>query len=63
MEDNVIKDIRYAKSIRNLFRLKNEKRAMQNRKIRDIRNHFEHEEKEEYCKPVREFNFWNNNYV
>ena len=28
MEDKVIKDIRYKKSIKNLFRLKNENRAI-----------------------------------
>ena len=30
--------------------------------IRDIRNHFEHEE-EDYYKPVRVGNFWSNKYI
>ena len=30
--------------------------------IRDIRNHFEHEE-EDYYKPVRIGNFWSNEYT
>ena len=30
--------------------------------LRDIKNHFEHEEKENYYKPVRVGNFWSNNY-
>ena len=30
--------------------------------IRDIRNHFEHEE-EDYHKPVRIGNFWSNKYI
>ena len=30
--------------------------------IRDIRNHFEHEE-EDYYKPVRIGNFWSNKYI
>ena len=30
--------------------------------IRDIRNHFEHEE-EDYYKPVRIGNFWSNEYI
>ena len=33
MEDNVIKDIRYKKSIKNLFRLKNENRAIKTEKL------------------------------
>ena len=63
MEDNVIKDIRYKKYKRNLFRLKKENRAIKDRKIRDIRNHFEHEEKEDCFKPVRVGSFWSNNYI
>ena len=63
MEDKVIKDIRYKKYKRNLFRLKKENGAIKDRKIRDIRNHFEHEEKEDYCKPVRVGSFWSNNYI
>ena len=29
--------------------------------IRDIRDLFEHEE--DYCKPIKVNNFWNNNYI
>ena len=31
--------------------------------LRDIRNLFEHEEEENYYKPVRVSNFWSNNYI
>ena len=33
-----------------------------NKAIRNIRNLFEHEEKD-YCKPVKVGNFWSNNYM
>ena len=49
-EENIIK------SIRNLFKLKKENEAIKDRIIRDIRAHFEQEEKD-YYKPVREGNF------
>ena len=49
-EDNTIK------IIRNLFRIKKENEA-----IEDIRVLFEQEE--DYHKPLRAGNFWNNNYV
>ena len=44
MEHDIIKDIRYKKYIRNLFRLKKDNKAIKDTKIRDIRNLFEHEE-------------------
>ena len=44
MEYNIIKDIRYKKYMRNLFRLKKDNKAIKDTKIRDIRNLFEHEE-------------------
>ena len=31
--------------------------------LKDIRNLFEHEEEENYYKPLRVGNFWNNNYI
>ena len=31
--------------------------------LRDIRNLFENEEEENYCKPVKVSNFWSNNYI
>ena len=34
--------------------------GIKDRVIRDIRNHFEHEE--DYCKSVREDKFWSKNY-
>ena len=43
MKYDIIKDIRYKKYIRNLFRLKKDNRAIKDTKIRDIRNLFEHE--------------------
>ena len=57
VEENIIKDIR------NLFRLKNKNKAIKERAIRYIRNLFEHEEEENYYKPVRLGNFWGNNYI
>ena len=51
-----------AKHIRNIFRLKKENKAIEDRIIRDIRNHFEHEE-EDYYIPVRAGNFCSNNYI
>ena len=51
------------KDIRNLFRLKKENKVIKHRKLRDIRNVFEHEEEENYYKPVRVTNFWSNNYT
>ena len=51
------------KDIIDLFKLKKERKAIKNRKIRDIRNLFEHEEEENYYKPVRVGNFWRNSYI
>ena len=79
MEDNIIKDIRNLfelkrkikkrkeiyyttiKDIRNIFILKKENEGINARIIRDTRNLFEHEEN--YSKPIRVANFWNNNYT
>ena len=49
------------KDIRNEFRLKKENKAIKNWVIRYIRNLFEHEEN--YYKPVRIVNIWNNIYI
>ena len=49
------------KYIRNIFRQK--KKLIKDRILRDIRNPFEHEEEENYCKPVGVSNFWSNNYI
>ena len=54
MDDTAIKDIK------NLFRL--ETKAIKDRIIRDIRNLFDHGEKDCY-KPVNVGNFWINNYI
>ena len=74
-EENIIKDKRnlfvlktelnYAtiKDIRNLFRLKKETKKIKNRILRDIRNLCEHEEEENYYKPVIVSNFWSTNYI
>ena len=56
-EENAIKDIR------NLLRLKRETKAIKDRMLRDIKNLFEHEEEENYYKPVRVSNRWNNSYT
>ena len=45
------------------FRLKKEKEAIKYRVIRDTRHLLEHEEKENYCNPLKIGNFWNNNYI
>ena len=62
------------KDVSNHFRLKKIKKETNNaaikstsktikyKIIRGIRNLFEHEE-EDYCKPIRVNNFWNNNYI
>ena len=55
-EENMIKDIR------NLIRLEKENEAIKDRILRNIKNLFEHEEKN-YHKPVRANNFWSNNYT
>ena len=36
---------------------------MKQSKIRNTINLFQHEEGENYCKPVRVGNFWSNNYI
>ena len=46
-EENLIK------SKRNLFKLEKENKAIKDRLIRDIRKHFEQEEKKYYYKPMR----------
>ena len=55
-EENIIK------GIRNLYKVKIENEAIKDRIIRDIRTLFEQQE-EEYYKPKRVSNFWNNNYI
>ena len=49
------------KYIRNLFRLEN--KVIKERILTDIGNVCEHEEEENYYKPVRVSNFWSNNYI
>ena len=48
--------------MRNLLRLKQEIKAIKDRKIGDIRCLFEHKE-EDFHKPVIVRNFWSNNYI
>ena len=50
------------KNTRNLFRLKKENKAINNRIIKDVRNLFEHEEEDCYI-PLRVGNLWSNNYI
>ena len=52
-----IKDVRY------IFRSEKETKAIKDRMLRDIKNLFEHEEEENYYKPVRVSKFWSNNYI
>ena len=54
-EDNIIKNIRLF-----FFKLKKENKGMKDYIIRDNKTLFE--QKEDYYKPVRVGNFWNNNY-
>ena len=73
-EENIIKDVtnlfrlnkklKYTgiKDIRNLFRLEKKIKTIKDRILTEIKNLFEYEEKENYYKPVRESNFWRNNY-
>ena len=54
--------------IRNLFRLEKETKAikdiiLRNSILRDIKNLFEHKEKENHYKPVTVSNFWSNNHI
>ena len=52
------------KDIRNLFSRQKQTKAIKDGILRDIKNLFEHEEKEEnYYKPVRVSNFWRNSYI
>ena len=59
------KELNYTtiKDIRNLSRQKEETKPIKNRILRNIKNLFKHEEKENYYKPVRVSNFWSNNYI
>ena len=47
--------------MRNLFKLKKEKKGIKGRIIRDIRTLFKQED--DYYKPTTVGNFWNNNYI
>ena len=51
-----------AQNIRNPFMLKKKKNKNTDRVIRDIRKLFEQQE-EDYYKPKRVDNVWNNNYI
>ena len=46
------------RNIRNLFRLENIRKGVEDKILGEIKNLFE-----EYHKPVRFNNFWNNNYI
>ena len=50
-------------SIRNLFKIKNENKAIQYRIIRDIRTLFEQQQENDFYKRIRAGNFWNKNSV
>ena len=50
-------------NIRNLFRNEKDSNAIKDKILRGIKNLFEHEEKENYYKPVRVSNFWSNSYI
>ena len=61
----LIKELNYTaiKYIRYLFRREKQTKAIKVRILRDIKNLFEYEEKENYYKPLRVSNFWSNNYI
>ena len=63
MESLSLEEENIMKNIRNLFRLKRETKASKDGILRDIKNLFQHEEEENYYKPVRVSNFWSNNYI
>ena len=63
MENPRLEDENVIEDIRNLLRLRRETKAIKDRSLRDIKNLFEHEEEENYYKPVRVSNCWNNNYI
>ena len=63
MESSGLKEEKIIKDLRNLFRLKKENKVMKGRRPRDIRNLFEHEEEENYYKPVKVGKFWSNDYI
>ena len=50
------------KNIRNLFKLKKDNETIKDRISRDIKTVFENQE-EDYYKPERVRNVWNNNYI
>ena len=60
-----IKKLNYTaiNDITNLFRNEKESNAIKDKILRGIKNLFEHEEKENYYKPVRVSNFWSNSYI
>ena len=49
--------------IRNLFTREEETKVIKDRILTDIKILFEHEEEENYYKPVRVNKFWSNNYI
>ena len=69
-KENRIKDIRNffrlkeelnytaIKHVRNPFRLEKEAEVIKDKILRDIENLFEHEEEENYYKPIIVSNFW-----
>ena len=46
-----------------LFRTKKEIKGIKDIVLRSIKNLFEYKKEENYYKPVRQNNFWNNNYI
>ena len=52
MESLSLEEKKIIKDIRNLFRLEKKTKAIKYIIPEDIKNDFEHEEEENYCKPV-----------
>ena len=58
-----MKNKNITKDIGNLFRQEKETKAIKDRVLRDIKHIFEHEEEENYYKPVKINNYWSNSYI
>ena len=63
MENFRSEDGNLIKDIINLIRLKKETKEIKDRILRDIKNFFEHDEEENYYKPVRVSNVLSSNYI
>ena len=63
MESFSLEEEKITKNIKNLSRLEKANKSIKYRIFTDIKNFFEHEEDENYYKPIRVDNFWSNDHV